>query len=276
MGSQLTLNIGYFRNDDGTYREIAGLTNNVEKEVACDTTANWNAQTNYVPKKGLIVIYSDFKVSGNVKYPNLKVGDGTTKLSALPFMAVDGGSSSGGSNITDAEKAYWNGKMDKMLLKYTGSAIQKYNGDSVTFTEVYNHLMGATGFSVLVYNDLAYHPNRVDSGSIVFSATIPSNGYAKTERITWASSGGITTTYAEAEKTSSRVSAIADADKASTTKYPSVKAVVDYVEANKQEIPTVPTNVSAFTNDAGYVTQSAVSSEVTAQLNALNGNGVAY
>ena len=41
-------------------------------------------------------------------------------------------------------------------------------------------------------------------------------------------------------------------------------------KANKSDIPTVPTKVSAFTNDAGYVTESVVDSKIS---NAQLGNG---
>ena len=42
--------------------------------------------------------------------------------------------------------------------------------------------------------------------------------------------------------------------------------------ALKSDIPTVPTKVSAFTNDAGYVTESVVDSKISSQLG--NGNNV--
>ena len=43
-----------------------------------DTKANWDKATNFVPLKGEIIIYSDLNQA--------KVGDGTTKVGALPFL----------------------------------------------------------------------------------------------------------------------------------------------------------------------------------------------
>ena len=43
-----------------------------------DTASNWEKATNFTPKKGEIIVYS-----GNP--PRIKVGDGTTKVNALPF-----------------------------------------------------------------------------------------------------------------------------------------------------------------------------------------------
>ena len=43
-----------------------------------DTKANWDKATNFIPLKGEIIIYSDLNQA--------KVGDGTTKVGALPFL----------------------------------------------------------------------------------------------------------------------------------------------------------------------------------------------
>ena len=47
-------------------------------QMKTDTASNWGKATNFTPKKGEIIVYS-----GNP--PRIKVGDGTTKVSALPF-----------------------------------------------------------------------------------------------------------------------------------------------------------------------------------------------
>lgn len=57
-----------------------------------DTTANWAKATNFVPKKGEIIVYSD---GGGVGIPKMKVGDGTTKVGSLKFIESDGKLSTG-------------------------------------------------------------------------------------------------------------------------------------------------------------------------------------
>ena len=47
-----------------------------------DVEKNWNKAINFIPKKGEIIIYD---VDENYDYPRLKVGDGETVVSALPF-----------------------------------------------------------------------------------------------------------------------------------------------------------------------------------------------
>ena len=48
-----------------------------------DTTANWAKATNFVPKKGELIVYSD---GGGTGVPKFKVGDGTTAVGALKFV----------------------------------------------------------------------------------------------------------------------------------------------------------------------------------------------
>ena len=43
-----------------------------------DTTANWNSRSTFIPKAGEIIIYTDTH--------KVKVGDGTSTISALPFI----------------------------------------------------------------------------------------------------------------------------------------------------------------------------------------------
>lgn len=53
-----------------------------------DLTANWEKATNFVPKKGEIIVYSD---GGGTGIPKMKVGDGATKVGSLKFIESDGG-----------------------------------------------------------------------------------------------------------------------------------------------------------------------------------------
>ena len=46
-----------------------------------DTSANWSKAVNFIPKKGEIIIYDDLR--------KIKVGDGATKVSSLPFVEQD-------------------------------------------------------------------------------------------------------------------------------------------------------------------------------------------
>lgn len=70
----------------------------------CDTTANWAKATNFVPKKGEIIVYSD---GGGTGIPKMKVGDGITKVGGLKFadegqyLPLAGGKLTGPLSIND-------------------------------------------------------------------------------------------------------------------------------------------------------------------------------
>ena len=53
-----------------------------------DTSENWAKATTFVPLKGELIVYNDN--DGNA--PRMKVGDGVTLLSELPFITSSGGS----------------------------------------------------------------------------------------------------------------------------------------------------------------------------------------
>lgn len=59
---------------------------NSRMQQKIDTAENWGKATNFVPKKGEIIVYSD---GGGVGVPKIKVGDGTTKVESLKFITGD-------------------------------------------------------------------------------------------------------------------------------------------------------------------------------------------
>lgn len=51
-----------------------------------DTEANWAKAVNFTPKDGEIIIYD---ADDNHECPRLKVGDGQTVVSSLPFVTIE-------------------------------------------------------------------------------------------------------------------------------------------------------------------------------------------
>lgn len=48
-----------------------------------DIEANWSLAVNFIPKQGEIIVYDK---DGVYNYERLKIGDGVTGVSALPFL----------------------------------------------------------------------------------------------------------------------------------------------------------------------------------------------
>lgn len=65
-----------------------------------DTEANWLKATNFIPKKGEIVVYD---VDTNYNYERMKIGDGTTVVSSLPF--IESSKAEEATHATTADKA---------------------------------------------------------------------------------------------------------------------------------------------------------------------------
>lgn len=51
------------------------------------TRAEWSEIPMYVPSKGEIVIYSDWRESDGITYPAIKIGDGSAYVADLPITA---------------------------------------------------------------------------------------------------------------------------------------------------------------------------------------------
>ena len=51
-----------------------------------DTELNWNKATNFIPKQGEIIVYD---IDDNYFYERIKIGDGITPVTNLPFYLIE-------------------------------------------------------------------------------------------------------------------------------------------------------------------------------------------
>ena len=138
----------------------------------------------------------------------------------------------GGGGLTPEQEAILAtvpDKMEKHLLSISGNTIM--DGSTVcTHSYLKNLLEGNKAFVVLLYGTRAYHPQTVDSTVVEFISTDTNNGLIQVKYIAIKADNSISITSAEAEKTANKVAAITSADKGNASKYPSIKAVVEYVD----------------------------------------------
>ena len=90
--------------------------------VEYDTTANWNARRGYIPKKGALIVYSDYKTiekdNETVYVPGFKIGSGNGYVQDLAFLdeAVEYQLVNHINNdivhLTAEERAFWNNKLN--------------------------------------------------------------------------------------------------------------------------------------------------------------------
>lgn len=89
------------------------------------TTEEWNNRMQYIPEAGRIIIYSDKSIIDGVAYPGIKIADGLAYVVDLPFVGDDVTSriisllephiNDKNIHITDAERQFWNNKINYEL-----------------------------------------------------------------------------------------------------------------------------------------------------------------
>lgn len=114
--------------------------------------------------------------------------------------------------------------MEKHLLFLHDTTI--YDGETeCTFDYLYDLMMNTPSFVVLVANERAYHPNVVSQTEIVFTSTTEVSGIISVSRIRMDTRNRVTIQGAAAEKVANKSNEL----DSSEDKYPSNKAVLDYV-----------------------------------------------
>lgn len=119
-----------------------------------DTQANWDKATDFIPKKGEVVIYN---ADEKHTKPRSKVGDGFTPLNKLPFVEITGKAGqivsfdeNGNSIAVDAEKLEIGGRnyfqnSENELIKPTGSKEINFTTDVKVSDWYANNAIRATG-----------------------------------------------------------------------------------------------------------------------------------
>ena len=155
-----------------------------------DTSANWAKAVNFIPKKGELIVYSDLR--------KIKIGDGETKVTTLPFLADSDTHQSikvlntnntttqspstnetiNGNGTINLHKIAKTGSYSDLLDKPTiptsdvaeiilsDSQMVEINKSKITFTEAQFNIIKQASYIKFMYND-----NEVISGVVNFFST---------------------------------------------------------------------------------------------------------
>lgn len=121
-----------------------------------DLTANWAKATNFVPKKGEIIVYSD---GGGTGVPKMKVGDGSTVVGSLEFITatVPDASATIKGIVNTGEQTFGGDKTFRGCLRVV-------NGNNGTSAIALGSADSSTNYLYLEHNRLGF--GKVDnSGS---------------------------------------------------------------------------------------------------------------
>lgn len=94
---------------------MAEKTLNARVITKNDTKANWDKATNFVPKKGELIIYTDLL--------KVKVGDGATSVIDLPYANENGELHFVEGPTSDTTAGAWTGTIDGLKEYYDGLAV---------------------------------------------------------------------------------------------------------------------------------------------------------
>lgn len=123
---------------DGIMLPLPGIARFDISKIHCDSTHNWDTQTDLVSEKEALYVYTDALHIGSLTVPALKVGDGVTLLADLPFTGNVYGTGDGHTIVTEAGVAV----AQRSNLKFLGATI---TDDSTNDTTVVAGLRGPQG-----------------------------------------------------------------------------------------------------------------------------------
>lgn len=68
--------------------------------IVSNTTEYWENHADYIPVDSMLVVYTDYKETGETHTPGLKIGDGVHKVGELAFVAGGSGGETPIDNLT--------------------------------------------------------------------------------------------------------------------------------------------------------------------------------
>lgn len=133
---------------------MANKTMSARVQLKCDTEINWNKALNFVPHRGEAIIYS---ADSTHPFSRLKVGDGNTSVSNLPF--IDASTIDGKSILMDTT-SNWNKQL---------SFIPK-QGDFIFYSDKATNSNGVNIPGLKIGDGSAYCVDLPFVGDEIFSA----------------------------------------------------------------------------------------------------------
>ena len=143
-----------------------------------DTETNWNKAVNFIPKQGEIIIYS---ADDSHPYSRLKVGDGSTTVTTLPF--IDAGTINGevlaDVIITGVNRYAFPpiGQENKLYVDLSKDVIYCYKPSS-GFSQLSHFKYTATKTQISTIN--GWDPGTMTTASVNNKALVINNGVIPT------------------------------------------------------------------------------------------------
>lgn len=131
---------------------IPKVINILRKGVEYNTETYWNAQTDYIPASGSIIVYTDLN--------KMKIGDGTTKLGNLSFISVPAEGNNGDALVKNEKSSKWETPVEATLIELPIGAL-KSDGTTITAitTKYLTTTLAVANWSNKTYSFETTYPN---------------------------------------------------------------------------------------------------------------------
>lgn len=131
---------------------IPKVINILRKGVEYNTETYWNAQTNYIPASGSIIVYTDLN--------KMKIGDGTTKLEDLNFISVPVEGNNGDALVKNEKGSKWETPIEATLIELPIGTL-KSDGTTITgiTTKYLTTTLAVANWSNKTYSFETTYPN---------------------------------------------------------------------------------------------------------------------
>ena len=125
-----------------------------------DTEANWNKATNFIPKNGEIIVYDP---DSNYSYARVKVGNGTTKVTSLPF--IDNAIKTAQTNLSDTVNSVKNNSITALSASGRNITYTKGDGTTGTITTQDNNTTYSAGTGLSLSGTTFNHKNSITAAT---------------------------------------------------------------------------------------------------------------
>lgn len=131
---------------------IPKVINILRKGVEYNTETYWNAQTDYIPALGAIIVYTDLN--------KMKIGDGTSKVGDLNFVSVPTEGNKGDALIKNEKGSEWETPVEATLVELP-IGILKSDGTTITgiTTKYLTTTLAVANWSNKTYSFETTYPN---------------------------------------------------------------------------------------------------------------------
>ena len=131
---------------------IPKVINILRKGVEYNTETYWNAQTNYIPASGSIIVYTDLN--------KMKIGDGVSKLGNLNFISVPAEGSNGDVLVKNKKDSEWETPVEATLVELPIGTL-KSDGTTITAitTKYLTTTLAVANWSNKTYSFETTYPN---------------------------------------------------------------------------------------------------------------------